>query len=349
MALGVRHLTQGGSRVSLLGVRAWIVSLAAIMTVATMVLPSSLSSAASPKNAVYEFVAAGDIGMDQYPGNNLQRRQYDDVARLISGMNSGGFLLLGDAQHNWGTLEEYQTYYDKYFGDLMDITYPAVGNHDYYKSSTAEGFFTYFHDRLVQLCADEKGLQYGYYSFDAGTWHIICLNSRLGHTWGIPWSPDNPGPAEWQFEWLMSDLASHPDKKYSGTIVYLHHPYYDWETYWTAEWYPDESTWQLPIWELLYKNKVDLVLSGHNHNYQRWLPQDPYGNYDPNGIRQIIAGTGGAYTWALNHPPQPDNLAVGIDDSFGVLKLTLREGNYDLEFVSTSGAVLDSETNVQCN
>jgi len=319
-----------------------------LLITAILAMPASLSVAAPPQT-VYRLAAAGDIGMDTFPGNNPSRCQYDDVANLISGMGVDGFLMLGDGQHNWGTLEEYQTYYDTYFGDMMDMTYPAVGNHDYYKSSTAEGFFTYFNDRLVQLCTDEKGLQYGYYSFDLGSWHIIALNSRLGHTWGIPWSPDDPGPAEWQFEWLESDLAKHPNKKYSGTIVIMHHPYYDWEPYWTAEWAPDEYTWQLPIWELLYKSKVDLVLSGHNHNYQRWLPQDPYGNYDANGIRMIVAGTGGAYNWAFNHPPQPANMVVGIDDSFGALKLTLRDGSYDIEFVSTGGLVLDSEMNVLCN
>jgi len=330
------------------GLGTLVIALASFGIVAVLVLPAFAPSAEAAKPAVYQLGAVGDIGMDSLPHNNWRRVQYDDVSDLLLSMKLDGFLLLGDAQHNWGTLEEYQQYYDQYFGRLMNITYPAVGNHDYYKSDNASGFFTYFHDRLVQITTDPMGLQFGYYSFDLGTWHIVCLNSRLGHTWGIPWSPDNPGPAEWQFEWLKNDLASHPSSKFSGTIVYLHHPYYDWETYWTAEWYPDESTWQLPIWQLLYANHVELVLGGHNHNYQRWAPQDPYGNYDPNGIRQVVVGTGGAYLWDFNHPPQPANLLKAIDTSFGALKLTLYDGSYDLEFVSIEGKVLDSEKSVAC-
>jgi len=331
-----------------INIRALATVACSLAVMLVLVVPAFSPSAAASKPTVYTLAAAGDIGMDSLPHNNWRRVQYDNVAQLIGALNPDGFLLLGDAQHNWGTLEEYQAYYDTYFGGLMDITYPAVGNHDYYKSSTAEGFFTYFNDRLVEIATDPVGLQYGYYSFDLGTWHIISLNSRLGHTWGIPWSPENPGPAEWQFEWLKSDLASHPNTKYSGTIVYMHHPYYDWETYWTAEWYPDESSWQLPIWELLYDSHVELVLGGHNHNYQRWAPQDPYGNVDPNGIRQIVAGTGGAYLWAFNHPPQPTNLLKAIDTSFGALRLTLYDGSYDIEFVSIEGKVLDAEKGVAC-
>lgn len=327
------------------------IALMAIAVIVSMVVPVVATEPAEAKKpqVVYRLGACGDIGMEQFPRNNPGRCQYDDVSDLLLSMDLDGFLMLGDGQHNTGNLENYLTYYDPYFGRLMDITYPALGNHDYYDSATAEGYFAYFHDRLVQITTDPNGLQWGYYSFDLGTWHIVCLNSRLGHTWGIPWSPDSPGPAELQFEWLKADLAAHPNKKYSGTIVYLHHPYYDWEPYWTANWYPDEFTWQLPIWELLYKTKVDLVLGGHNHNYQRWAPQDPYGNYDPAGVRQIVAGTGGAYLWAFNHPPQPENLLVPIDYSFGALVLTLYDGSYDIEFVSIDGKVLDSELGVKCN
>lgn len=329
--------------------RVLVIALASVAVTLVLVVPAlSPVTAAKPK-AAYVLGACGDIGMDAFPHNNWRRVQYDDVSDLLLSMSLDGFLMLGDGQHNWGTLEEYQTYYDPYFGRLMGITYPATGNHDYYKSDTAEGYFTYFQDRLVQIASDPLGLQYGYYSFDLGTWHIVCLNSRLGHTWGIPWSPGNPGPAEWQLSWLENDLAKHPYTKYTGTIVFMHHPYYDWETYWTAEWYPDEYTWQLPIWELLYANHVELVLGGHNHNYQRWLPQDPYGNYDPNGIRQLVVGTGGAYLWAFNHPPKPANLATAIDTAFGALRLTLYDGSYDLEFVSIDGKVLDSEKGVSCH
>lgn len=323
-------------------------SLLVVLSLVTPVMVVLPAQAARPV-VVYTIGAVGDIAMEQFPHNNPRRCQYDDVSVLLQSLDLDAFLMLGDGQHNVGSLENYMAYYDPYFGPMMGITYPALGNHDYYDSPTAEGYFAYFHDRLAEITADTNGLRWGYYSFDLGTWHIICLNSRLGHPWGIPWSPDSPGPAELQFEWLKADLASHPNKRYSGTIVYLHHPYYDWETYWTAEWFSDEFTWQLPIWELLYRSGVDLVLGGHNHNYQRWAPQDPYGNYDPKGVRQIVAGTGGAYLWAFNHPPRPENLLAAIDFAFGAVVLTLRDGSYDIRFISVDGTVLDQELGVKCN
>lgn len=312
-----------------------------------------VSADVSAEDDATEFVlgAVGDIATTQLPHSNLNRNQYDDVARLATDMGLDGLLTVGDAQHNDGTYEDYMAYFDLYFSTLHDTIYPTIGNHDYSMSDSAEGYFTYFADRVNALVGDDdERLRWGYYSFDMGSWHIVCLNSILGHPWWYwGWNDTSPGPAEAQLAWLDEDLAAH-DGDSTGTIVFFHHPRYDWESYYTSQsWGLDEMLYLTPYWEVMYEHGVDLVLGGHNHNYMRWAPQDAYGNYDPAGPRQLIVGTGGSYFWGFKHNPWPANLEFGVDDSFGILKLKLRDGSYDFEFVSTEGKVLDGMYDQVCH
>jgi len=298
----------------------------------------------------YVVVAVSDTCGEHFPKESSDRDHYDKVADLIEGTGTDHYLGVGDLQHNFGVLEDYLKYYDSEFGRLMDITYPVPGNHDYYwdaeqyeehnnpwSSSNGSGFRDYFHDRLLQLGTDPDLLQYFYYSFDIGTsWHVIALNSiiALNYDYTVEGSP-----AYLQYEWLKQDLLDHPNDQFRGTIVYFHHPLYDWELPPTDKW---PNVGLIPIWDLLHENGADIVLNGHAHNYQRWGPQDAYGNYDEQGIRQYIVGAGGYYTNNLGKPPQPANFAWGQDGEFGVLKLTLFDDSYRFEYVSISGEVLDS-------
>lgn len=291
------------------------------------------------------IMAAGDFTGTHLPGNNAQRHQYDDVADLISSVNPTAFLALGDLQHEDGVLEDYLTYYDSQFGDLRGISYPVPGNHDYYwdgypennwhSASNGSGYFGYFETRLAEISSDPNTLLYGYYSFDLGrAWHIIALNSPLVYDF----DPMEPGtPTNTQYNWLVNDLKEHAS--FQGTIVFFHHPNYDWETPNSPQWSSPELQ---PYWDLFYANGVDLVLNGHAHNYQRWQPQDAYGNYMADGVREFIVGTGGYYLNNLGHNPVPTNFVTGEDQSFGALKLTLSMGGYSFEFVSISGRVMDS-------
>jgi hypothetical protein len=321
-----------------------LAALIALLMVTMTMMPLASSAPQAKCSPDYVVGVVGDICGTHLPGNNPQRHQYDNVADLLYSMDLDKFLMLGDAQHENGLLEDYYTYYDTEFGKLLNITAPVAGNHDYYwdgwapnnphSGSNGSGYFGYFGDIAYP--------PYGFYSFDLGSWHFIALNSVLVFDYNYT-EPGNP--AYLQFQWLKQDLASHPNAKYPGTVVFFHHPLYDWET-------PNSPTWSspelIPIWDLLYKSGVDIVFNGHSHTYQRWAPQDAYGNYQANGVREFVVGTGGYYLNNLGHNPKPANFVWGQDQDFGALKLSLYRGSYDFQFVSIDGKVLDSGS-VLCN
>lgn len=92
----------------------------------------------------------------------------------------------------------------------------------------------------------------------------------------------------------------------------------------------------IALWDALYDNGADLVLSGHAHVYERFAPQTPWGNADPaHGIRQIVAGTGGGALYRFG-PARP-NSEVRNANCHGVLKLTLKPGSYDWRFIPVAG------------
>jgi hypothetical protein len=295
---------------------------------------------------VYVVGAVGDPAGTHLPWNNPNKHQYDKVADMLYDWDLDKFLMLGDGQHENGMLEDYQMYYDSEFGKLLDITAPIPGNHDYYWDGWPEtnkwtageggaGYFGYF--------GDIARPPLGYYSFDLGSWHIIALNSVFFTRFD---TAEVGSPAYEQAEWLKADLAAHPEEKYPGTIALMHHPFCTWETDFTVR-YIDASL--IPVWELLYAAGVDMVLSGHSHNYQRWAPTDPYGNYDADGITQFVVGTGGYYTDEISSKSPPETYVYGQDREFGALKLMLSDGGYSFEFWSISGKVMDSGYDIPCN
>ena len=298
------------------------------------------------QDVVYVVGAVADAAGPHLPWNNPQREQYDDVADMLYSWNLDKLLLAGDLQHENGMLEDYLKYYDSAFHKLLPISAPVPGNHDYYwdgwpdqnkwtASNGGAGFFGYF--------GDIANPPLGYYSFDMGSWHIIGLNSVFFERFDVN---EVGSPAYDELQWLKDDLAKHPESKYPGTIAFLHHPYYSWETDYTTGYMDDALT---PVWEQFYAAGVDLVVSGHSHNYQRWAPTDPSGNYDPNGVTLFVVGTGGHYTDEISAKKPPATFVYGNDRVFGALKLFLSDGSYSFEFWSISGKMLDSGYDIQCN
>ena len=280
------------------------------------------------------IAAVGDIACNSLPSEHARRCRYDAVADTIRALGPDAFLALGDLQYLHGGLEDFRRYYDRYFGDLKEITAPVPGNHETY-TLYAEGYYDYFGK-------DAHGPG-GFYSFDLGSWHLVALNSQIckGSTWNPDLGQQTPitknqvigggcGPGTPMYEWAERDLALHPA---ACTLAFFHHPLHGAEP-----WPAGVFLYQLqPLWQLLDESGVDVVLNGHEHSYQRYASQDAYGRADPEGMVQFTVGTGGSTYGSLPEGELATNLVAGQDTSFGVLRMTLLEGGYDFEFLPADG------------
>ena len=228
----------------------------------------------NPLEADPILVAAGDIASCSSGGDEA-------TAALLDGL-PGTIATLGDHAYDSGTPQEFANCYGPSWGGHKSRTRPTLGNHDY-GTSGATGYFDYF-----GADAGEPGK--GYYSYELGAWHIVVLNSNCSEVGGC--SGGTP-----QEQWLRKDLAAHPT---ACTLAYWHHPRFSsGEKYGTNE----QMT---PLWQVLYEHGADVILSGHEHSYERFAPQDATGTMDfERGIRQFVVGTGGIACISLERCYRP--------------------------------------------
>lgn len=240
----------------------------------------------------------------------------DKVADLIAGWDPNMFLYLGDV-YNDGTATEFHNWYgtgSNRYSRFNTITNPTIGNHEYH-GLTAPGYFDYW-DNVPH-----------YYSFDAAGWHFINLDSTSQYNQTLP------GTA--QYDWLLQDLQSNSA---TCTIAYFHHPVFNIG----AE---GDTPRMNPIWALLAQHGVDIVLTGHDHDYQRWHPLNGQGELNPNGMTEFVVGTGGH--GIQDFIKTDSRMAVGFDTppaAFGALHMELNQDGAAFQFVNIQGHVLDSGT-----
>jgi hypothetical protein len=102
------------------------------------------------------------------------------------------------------------------------------------------------------------------------------------------------------------------------------------------------------VWRVLYEAGADVVLTGHEHDYERFAPQNDKGKADPDrGIREFIVGTGGGEPAKFGRIAP--NSEVHNSGSYGVLKLTLSPGKYAWEFVPVVGASFHDSGTASCS
>jgi hypothetical protein len=252
-----------------------------------------------PVLATETFVGAGDIGQCTNGGAP------DLTARLLDTI-TGTVFALGDNAYPSGTAQDYETCYDVSWGRHKGRTRPVAGNHEY-DSPAATPYYEYF-----GFNAGPPGV--GYYSYELGNWHIIALNSNLP-----------VGRSSAQAAWLRNDLAARAAR---CTLAYWHFPLFSSSKHGNIEQMRE-------LWRILFDAGADVVLSAHDHVYERFAPQTPDGAADPmRGIREFVVGTGGA-------PPYPfvdmkENSEARLS-TLGVLKLSLKAGGYDWTFIPVSG------------
>ncbi len=254
-------------------------------------------------------LAAGDIAKCGAPGAQ-------QTAAIIQGI-PGTVLALGDNAYDNGLASEYATCYAPTWGAFKDRTKPVPGNHDYL-TANASGYFGYY-----GAAAGDPAL--GYYSFDLGAWHILAINSNCNPVGGC-------GIHTPEDTWVKADLAA---TKAKCVLAFWHHPMFSSGS-------TGGSPQMATIWKDLYNAGADVVLVGHEHNYERFAPQGLSATADPaQGIAEFVVGTGGGNFTELVYPLQPNSVASAAN-VYGVLKLTLHAASYDWQFISVDGSYSDS-------
>ncbi len=232
-----------------------------------------------------------------------------DVVNLIQSWNPNLFLYLGDVYEK-GSMPEFYNWYrpSALYGGFRSITDPAVGNHEY-STPQATGYFDYW-DNVPH-----------YYSFNAGAWHIVSLDSTS------QFGQMQPGSA--QYDWLSTDLTLN---RQPCTLVYYHHPVFNigQEGFYTSF---------NAMWALVAQHGVDIVLNGHDHTFQRWQPLNASGAVTPNGTTEFVTGTGGHSQGSF---VTTDSRVAASATGFGALQLTLNQNGAGYSYVSSSRTVVDS-------
>jgi acid phosphatase type 7 len=281
--------------------------------------------------ARWTIAAAGDIACD--PANaafnsgtgsgGLCREQA--TSDLVAADNPDAVLALGDNQYECGGYDAFVQSYGPSWGRFRSMTFPVLGNHEYQTSggtdcaSGATGYFRYFGSR-----AGQSGK--GWYSTDLGAWHLIALNSECSYIGGC-------GAGSAEETWLKSDLRANAAE---CTLAFYHRPRFGATS-------SDDTDSMGAMWSDLEAAKVDVVLNGHIHEYARFQRLGASGSPEAAGIREFIVGTGGRSYQGSGSPRS--TVQASSTSQFGVLKLTLRDGAYDWEFVpTTTGGFTDSGT-----
>ena len=275
----------------------------ALMLLSTLMLAGCALFAARDHDEII-LAAAGDIA--QCGLNSADKSYAAQTAALLNKFDAT-VLAVGDLAYSNGTASEFQHCYQPTWGRFKSRTLPVPGNHEY-ASTNAQPYFDYWGSQ-----AGEPGK--GYYATQLGSWRIIALNSNI----------DAEIKSE-QASWLRDELALHKSR---CTLAFWHHPIVS-----SGEHGNDPRMGAL--WKLLFDAGADLVITAHEHDYERFAPLNDRGELDnQRGIRQIVVGTGGAKLRRFlgTHP----HSEVRDHETFGVIKLKLQTSSYEWQFIPIDG------------
>jgi hypothetical protein len=262
-------------------------------------------------------LAAGDIAGCDTSG--------DEATAAILDANPGGVVApLGDLAYEYGTAAGFANCYAPTWGRHKARSRPAVGGHEYLTAGAVP-----YYDYFGALAGDRTK---GYYSYDLGSWHVISLNPVCDEIGGC-------GAGSPEERWLQADLAAHPAQ---CTIAYWHDPRFS-----SGRVHGSNPTYTA-FWQALYDHGADLVLSAHDHIYERFAPQTPAGALDVvHGIREFVVGTGGRshYRFGKIEP----NSELRNNTTFGVLKLDLRPSSYQWRFIPEAGKTFTDAGTTFCH
>jgi acid phosphatase type 7 len=276
------------------------------------------SGGGTAPEVTFTIAAAGDIA-DCDGDEPVATSTYARTAALVTPMDTF-VLTLGDTTYPIGAPVEFSTCFVPTWGAFKDRIRPAPGNHEYY-TPNADGYFNYF----GPLAGPDRR---GYYSFDFGGWHFISLNSNI-----------DASPPSAQYQWLLADLAG--SQAATCTIAYWHYPVFSSGMH-------GNIAQMTKVYEALQASGVDIVLSGHDHSYERFAPQNADGVADPaRGIREFVVGTGGSENYVME-ATRP-NSEVRNNTTHGILRLTLGQGRYSWQYLPIGGAAFTDSGSDTCH
>ena len=255
------------------------------------------------RNDPIRFIVYGDSRTLSKIHERIVRRMVPEKPDFIANV--------GDVVGRGARLDEW---IDQHFYPIRSISgdvpyYISIGNHEY---GGFEGHVPPFEQRVHNPLTSTGSTEY-YYSFDYGNAHFIFLDPNEYEF------PDGDGilPGSQQYKWFVSDLEK-AKKKSEWIFVFMHQPPYS--EVWSGGYYDGEPPLRKYIVPIMEKSGVDIVFSGHTHDYERGLPHPPY---DPktgkgNNAVYIITGGGGASLdnhkyrdWEQidlpDHPADPDS------------------------------------------
>lgn len=270
-------------------------------------------AASTPEPTPAIVLAAGDIADCEANG--------DEATAAIITSQPGTVLALGDNAYKYGSADDYANCYDPSWGQFKDRTHPVLGNHDW-RDDGAQAYFDYFGGQ-----AGPPGQ--GYYSYDLGAWHVIALDSDCDV---LDCKPGGP-----QLTWLERDLLA---SNAQCTLAYWHHPRF------SSGNHGDDQRMQ-SAWRLLVRAGVEVVLVGHDHDYERFAPIGEKGELDPSrGIREFVVGTGGG---SLDTFTRTRALSEARGSDYGVLRLVLSSDRYDWNFLPAAGGSFTDSGSAACH
>ena len=273
------------------------------------------------------LVGAGDIAICKSDADNATGRLVADIVRYYQDKRVPVVVFTaGDNAYPIGSRVDFKFCYDSAWGGrLKSATRPAPGNHEYLTTG-ASAYFDYFGE-----LAGPPGQ--GYYRYDLAGWDIFALNSEVLHR------PSSPLAARLykrisseQYAWLEKELEAPTG---DCILAYWHHPRFNSGSYGDD---PAVAT----LWDRLYASGAEVIVTGHEHVYERFKPLRPDRSVDENyGITQFIVGTGGAHLRAFPRGATFESSAEHMNDRYGVLILALDHDSVFWRFVATTGKTED--------
>jgi alkaline phosphatase len=270
--------------------------------------PSVAQPALTAQDTV--LVGAGDIASCDSDDDEATARMVEQV--LAQTHPDSRAFTAGDNAYPSGTVEQFERCYMPTWGRFVKRTLAVPGNHDW-RTSGAQGF------RATFFGGDQA--QPFWRSADVGGWHVVLLDADCDKVGGC-----EPGSA--QYAWLERDLA---ESQHPCTVAIWHHPLFSSGKH-------GSDPRMRAVWDLLDRHGADVVLNGHDHQYERLAAMHADGS--PGGMRSFVVGTGGAHAYAFETVlPASEARLTGAP---AVFALVLGDGQYRWQLLGVDGNVLDA-------